>query len=336
MQVEVIGGGAIGLLLASKLALAGCRATVWTRSEEQSAAIQAEGIQLVSEDGLRQSVTANVSALSFHESNIGKVHLTGTSCILLCVKQTAVDDLFISLLQKLVARTPNGTSIIALQNGIGHMERLASALAPFPVYAAVTAAGAKRESGTTVRHTGEGPIFISEEAHHQCRNRGEKDAISQKMLLEALEKAGFQAFLSNDMKNRIFQKLLVNAVINPLTAIFDVQNGELPLHSSRLKWMRELHDETKSILVQAGMADHAGSWEQILDVCRKTSGNVSSMLGDVRAGRQTEIRSINGAVAELAARNKGYAPLNGAVVALIEALGRDFTGEGIRNGRDMG
>ena len=85
--------------------------------------------------------------------------------------------------------------------------------------------------------------------------------------------------------------------------------------------MQALHQETYAILTEAGMKRSDGSWDSVLQVCEKTSSNVSSMLADVRAGRRTEIAAINGAVSRLAAQLGVDSPLNDAVTTLIEAYG---------------
>lgn len=48
----------------------------------------------------------------------------------------------------------------------------------------------------------------------------------------------------------------------------------------------------------------------------------ASMLQDIRAGRATEIRELNGVIAELARRHGRAAPVNERIVELVEALER--------------
>lgn len=316
MGIHIIGGGAIGLLFAAKLALAEARVMLWTRTEEQREVIRGEGLLLVNERGEEQlahidSEWLNGNRLSIQEEEDHR-------WILLAVKQTAIDDELMARLRLLMVKARNGASVVCLQNGIGHLEKLAVALPGTPIYAAVTTDGAKREDGRKVRHTGTGELWISEKAENGFKN-AEKSANAQKMLLLSLQKAGFHAFLSKDMNNRVYHKLLINAVINPLTAIFDVTNGQLPQHERRLKLMKALHNETYDILTSAGMERAENSWDAALDVCRRTSGNTSSMLADVRAGKLTEIEAINGAVSRLAAQLGLKSPLNDAMTALIES-----------------
>ena len=137
---------------------------------------------------------------------------------------------------------------------------------------------------------------------------------------ELARKAGIQAFLSNDIDNRIYHKLLVNAVINPLTALLGVRNGELPSHPQGAALMLALHRETISVLQRVGMRAEGTEWERLLGICSRTALNRSSMLADIEAGRRSEIDSINGAVAALAERHGLEAPLNRAAAAMVKAI----------------
>lgn len=317
MGIHIVGGGAIGLLFAAKLSLAEVDTILWTRTEEQNRLLREQGLTLVNGQGEEQHV--RVKSEWLHEDRISVQEKEERLWILLAVKQTAIDDELLAHVKALTGRAKNGgASVICLQNGIGHTERLAAALDGTPVYAAVTTEGAKRENGRKVRHTGIGELWIGDTGLNGQKN-AELSENAQKMLLLSLQKAGFHAFLSKDMNNRVCQKLLINAVINPLTAIFDVTNGQLPQQHRRLQLMQALHNETYEILTAAGMERVDNSWDVVLDVCSRTSGNVSSMLADVRAGRRTEIDAINGAVSRLAARLGLKSPLNDAVTALIEA-----------------
>ena len=100
------------------------------------------------------------------------------------------------------------------------------------------------------------------------------------------------------------EKLVVNAMINPLTVIFDCKNGELFNRRPIFHLMRLLLAEASQVihsLPELGPDPEAASRFSVekleaivLNVAEKTAKNTSSMLQDVRAGRPTEIDYING------------------------------------------
>lgn len=326
MRIDIIGGGSLGLLFGAKLADAGASITVWTRTERQAEMLRRQGIRLLDANGMNEQIVPVRSEWLWGEERYireggGRVETASSSplhWLILAVKQPDIDEELIGQLRRLIAKNEEPVSILCLQNGIGHLERLSDGLEGALVWAAVTTVGAKRLDARSIEHTGHGQLWLSEIAENM-QIHYKKIGKSQKMLVEMLETAGFTVLLSNDMNNRIYYKLLVNAVINPLTAIFDVLNGELPQHPRRLALMRSLYDETEKILIHAGMERERDGWQQLLVVCERTSSNISSMLSDVRAGRRSEIAAINGEIIKLAARYGLTAPLNHAVIAMVEA-----------------
>lgn len=106
---------------------------------------------------------------------------------------------------------------------------------------------------------------------------------------------------SAEIKRSQLQKLVVNAIINPLTAIFRCKNGQLLESPASLELMKLLLSETGPI-VRALLPSPSDQFsdDNLLDLVRtvahKTGANTSSMLQDVQAGRRTEIDYINGYV----------------------------------------
>lgn len=325
MQIDVVGGGSIGLLYGAKLAEAGADVTIWTRSEEQAALLEAQGIRLVELGGTSERLIRVRSIWSEHSSDQKRLsnknlQEAGYRWVMLTVKQTDLNDRLIASLVTITSGREEGhTAVVCLQNGTGHLERIHNRLPNMPLFAAVTTEGAKRLDSRSVEHTGKGQLWLGEWTGNG-RKQDQSLDIPQKMLVSMLQSAGFTSYLSNDLDNRIFNKLLINAVINPLTAIFDVENGELPSHPTRLRLMRDLYAETEMVLVKAGMSMPEDGLQLILDVCKQTSRNISSMLSDIRAGRATEIDAINGGVAKLAEKHGLQAPLNQAITELVKAL----------------
>lgn len=324
MQIDVVGGGSIGLLFGARLAGAGADVAIWTRSKEQAALVSGHGVRVRELGGISEQSIAVRGAWVQDQSGINTLAARnnegGKRWILLAVKQTSVNDQLLELLASLVSYSnESDVAIVCLQNGLGHLDRIKAKLPSIPLFAAVVTEGARRIDGHTVEHTGKGELWMGEWTANG-RKRDITEDSSLKMFVSMLQSAGFASFLSNELENRIYNKLLINAVINPLTAIFDVQNGQLPLHASRLQLMRALYMETERVLVHAGMQAPRDGWQTVMDVCRNTSRNVSSMLSDIREGRATEIDTINGGVLMLARQYGQQAPLNEAVIELVKAL----------------
>ncbi|MBJ6363144.1 ketopantoate reductase family protein [Paenibacillus sp. GCM10012307] len=314
MKHMIIGAGAIGLLMASRLASSGEDVLLWTRSKEQAERLSNNGLMLV--EGQEEQTDRRpirVKASPFMISTAKRVVAEAEEHIVwLTVKQTSIDAEFIRQLKLLL---PAGSLLLCMQNGIGHIERLKEALSGIEVIPVITTEGAlTKNGGTLVHHTGRGQIHIAEAG-------SAKVGALQKKLMNSLKKAGITAFLSKQLDDRIYQKLLINSVINPLTAIYQVRNGELPEHPVRLKLMRALHEEGVHIVHAAGMTCSGKEWDMLLEVCRNTAHNESSMFRDVQSGRETEIDFINGGLVALGRTYGLPAPLNAAMLSLVKALG---------------
>jgi 2-dehydropantoate 2-reductase len=315
MNVEVIGGGALGLLYGARLAAAQHNVRIWTRTVEQAELLSSQGIAFTDKYGTR---TVHAEALAARHTSA--VEIAAGAAVLLAVKQTAIDAGLLALLQRLADA---GIPVICLQNGIGHMEKLRGALPAIPFAASVTTEGALRSGPRAVRHTGEGTLWmetVKAERPGELRGRRPTAEETQKMLFSAMDKAGIPVFMSNVINTHIYRKLLVNATINPMTALFGVTNGELPLDPIRKSLMTSLCRETTAILTAAGMCPDEDSMSTILAVCEKTASNHSSMLIDIRTGKPTEIDWINGGIVRLARGLGLEAPLNEAMLTVIKSL----------------
>ena len=96
----------------------------------------------------------------------------------------------------------------------------------------------------------------------------------------------------DDVLPSLLEKTAINAVINPLTAIHKISNGELL--SKAMEGLRiGVTSEVQSLLNAAGEHNIASRLpSRVEQICRLTSTNQSSMRVDLERGRKTEIDSI--------------------------------------------
>lgn len=100
------------------------------------------------------------------------------------------------------------------------------------------------------------------------------------------------------------EKLAVNSILNPLTALLDVRNGDILYNNGVNRTMRLLLAETSLVIRSLpelqnipNVATRFSSQRLetlVVNVAHTTRDNISSMLSDVRSGRTTEIKYING------------------------------------------
>ena len=112
-------------------------------------------------------------------------------------------------------------------------------------------------------------------------------------------------------------KLVANAAINPLSALYDVPNGALVDRADLRACMQRVVAEA-DMLLSALDADWPGdSLAAVEDVARATAANTSSMRADLQRGAVTEIDAINGWLVAKGARLGMEMPVNTALVERI-------------------
>ena len=133
--------------------------------------------------------------------------------------------------------------------------------------------------------------------------------------------AGFEVQVVENAQSLVWGKLVINAAINPLTALLRVPNGELlQLPAARLL-MADLAKEAAAVAKAQGVSlpfdDPAEAAE---NVARRTAANHSSMLQDVLREAPTEINAICGAIVSRGEEMGLSTPVNLTMVRLLEAL----------------
>ena len=138
---------------------------------------------------------------------------------------------------------------------------------------------------------------------------------------EALLSANFKVEVVDDALSIVWSKLIINAAINPLTALLKVANGELLERPAARGLMRALAEEAALVAiaekVNLPFRDPAAAVEE---VARRTAANHSSMWQDIQRGAPTEIDAICGAVVHAGQRHHIPTPINYACWQLVLAM----------------
>jgi 2-dehydropantoate 2-reductase len=197
------------------------------------------------------------------------------------------------------------TVVLVLQNGLGNEEvvkRVAGDKAK--ILRGVTAMAAEFfEPGKIGFWSGETIIEQNEVSEEIC---------------ETLNKCMLKTRLFNDINMEVWNKLVVNCVVNPLSALFHVRNCELG--SDSLKTVR--HGIVREC-VEVGKAEgiiFPKDLEKKVDEKISSYTNFSSMYQDIMKGKKTEIDFLNGKVVELGRKHNIPTPVNETLVSLTKFM----------------
>ena len=137
-------------------------------------------------------------------------------------------------------------------------------------------------------------------------------------MTKLLHQAGIKTKCVQKIESYIWEKLIANAAINPLTALLEITNGKLlekKLYNSlMIAAAQEVMEITKMKDISLSFDDPV---EHLKTVCKQTAINRSSMLQDIEARRPTEIEAINGAVVHEGKLHGIETPVNQSLLELI-------------------
>lgn len=218
---------------------------------------------------------------------------------------------------------------------VGTISDLNTTLFPTPssrpaLWTGITATGIHASHPFTIIRAGRGPLLL-----------GPADPTTKPLppLIQSLTRPPTLAatVLSAPAIHRAqLQKLVVNAVINPLTALSRCKNREVAEDGTLRRLAGRLIAEEIGPVVRGLLGeqqDGAGEFsderllERVLAVARETGENTSSMLQDVMGGRRTEVGWINGFAVREGRRLGVEVGVNERLVALVEEA-REGGGEG--------
>jgi len=252
-------------------------------------------------------------SLQGDEINVSRPWLGSAGDVTLLLVTTKAGDT-LAALRHWLPRVPEPTPVVLFQNGLGSQQAVAKAWPMRPILAASTTEGANRPTPDHLIHAGTGDTWVG-----ALTRPAESQTCSA---VSRLSTTGLAIHTEEQILPRLWQKLVVNAGINPFTAILDCPNGDLLTQNFFLEHIDALCTEIAELMAAEGIERVAPAElrQRIETVARNTARNTSSMRGDILKGRTTEIDFINGYLVQLGQRLGIPTPVNQLLTDKVKQL----------------
>lgn len=203
--------------------------------------------------------------------------------------------------------------ILLLMNGMGLVEIIAQYLPHSPTLHASTVHGVYLEKDKII-HTGNGITKLGNLSSDYTSEHFNS-------LVSQLNEVLPQVYWNNTHQQSMNLKLVINAIINPLTALLNQPNGCILIDGKLNHQAQDLLDELRPLLTRL-LPELSMSTikREVETVAYNTRKNISSMLQDIQNNRQTEIDYINGYLIKQASKYHLKLPIHQKTLNNIKQL----------------
>lgn len=300
MKLAVLGPGALGCLLATLFREAGVEVSLVDYRPDRAARLRLRGIQVHALDGAHRVVEVPVGLAP----EVGPCDLT-----IFAVKAYQTETA-VRVLPELMSQ---GGLALTLQNGLGNLEAIARIVGTRRLLAGVGLLGVTRRDEGRIIYAGRGMIYIGTPPGSQV------SPTEVAAVVNLFRGAGLECQPREDIEAALWEKLVINVGINPLTALLRVPNGALLKLPEAWEVAVAAAVEAQAVARASGFHLRGDPAARLRQVCANTAANHSSMLQDILAGRPTEIEALN---AQVAARGRTLGldtPVNDLLTLLLRA-----------------
>jgi len=320
IRIGVVGAGAIGGLMAAKLALGGNEVTVidlgphlaaiqkngltleWHDGKVETAKVK--GVEKVADAGKQDLVILAVKAHYLDQVAKNIDHLLGPDTVVMTVQNGLPWWYF----QKLGGKYDNRKLESLDPTGVLTAKIEPSRLIGCVVYpaAAVTAPG--------VIHHVEGDRFPIGELDGKVSERA-------KLIHDVLVKAGLKSRVLKDIRSEIWLKAWGNLSFNPISALTHATLVDICQFPETRHLAANMMGEAETIAKKLGVTFRV-SIEKRIEGAESVGAHKTSMLQDVEAGRSLETDALIGSILEMARITETPAPAIESVYALVKLLNK--------------
>ncbi len=225
--------------------------------------------------------------------------------VLLCTKAHQTDSAG-AWLRRLC--TP-ATRVAVLQNGIGHVARIAPFANGATVLPVIVYYNGERLAPDRVRmrRAGKSDLVVADDE-------------TGRAFAQLLDGTGIRVLQSDDFATLQWRKLLINAIANPITALA-LQRQAVLRRPDIQELCRAVLDEAVAVARAEGARLAEDEASRTIAALMTFSGELgTSMYFDRLAGRQLEVEALTGAIVAAGERHGIATPINRALLALLRAI----------------
>ncbi|OGR82545.1 MAG: hypothetical protein A3J74_04945 [Elusimicrobia bacterium RIFCSPHIGHO2_02_FULL_57_9] len=302
--ILIAGPGSVGGALAARWVLAGQSVLLLSRDKASETRLVRNGIFFTARNGSRRRAGG---------PKLQSARRSGPrpcAAVFFCVKSKDIPD----AVRSTRPWVGPATSIVGLQNGLGHEKTLHRAFGKIRTVLGSCYFAADRPAPFSVSNSWGNTITLA-----QTKDNRQAAATARKLLL----KGGWMVSLKNSEDRMLWTKLCFNAATNPLASLCAVPNGSLAENPALKEIMLTVLAETVAIATKSGHPPLYHDMDAlVVRSCQAAPLQRNSMLQDLAAGRKTEIESIAGPLLAAGCRAKTPAPLLTRLSRLIRRLER--------------
>ncbi len=324
MSIAIVGTGAIGGFLGVRLAAAGEPVTFIARGANL-AAIKADGMRLIEEDGAEVHTREMRATQSMAEAGIHDV-------VLLTVKAHQVGP----IAEELKHLIGPDTVVVTMQNGIPWWYFLGGYDGPHKgTHVAAADPGGLIARHIDPRHVVGSVVFpaailtrpgVVQVVEGNRFTLGELDGTTSprvEALAAKLVAAGFKAPVIADIRAEIWLKLWGNASFNPISALTHATLEGICRFPETRQLAHAIMSEMQEVAGKLGITFRVPIEKRIAGA-EKVGPHKTSMLQDVEAGRAIELEALVGSVIELGRLTETATPHLDTVYALMQMLAKSL------------
>lgn len=308
MKIGILGAGALGCAMGGVLTEAGHEVWLINRNPDQVEAMTRRGL-ILRTGGVDRTVAVRAATMA---QPVGTVEL-----VIVLVKSFHTAE----AMQAAMSLLAPGTTVLSLQNGLGHEDVLAGIVGRERLLAGKTYVG-----GTQLA-----PGHVIAGTVNKLTLIGEPDGgVSERVqrIAALFNQAGLETTVSDHIMDSIWDKLLVNVATGALSAISRLPYGLLyqspELQACGVAAVAEAMAVARASGITLSIAEPVDAWH--MAGAGLPFEFKPSMLQSLEKGSVTEIDFINGAVVRQGEKLGVPTPVNRTLVACIKGIERGLGG----------